>query len=103
MVGPAIESPRFNSRPARDLRHSVELQIDELVLHGFQPAQRYAIGDAFERELARLFSEQGPPMTATEDFEIAEVDGGAIHLRAGSSDEATGRQLAMAIYRGLIK
>lgn len=103
MVGAAIESPRFNSQPARDLRQSVELHIDELVLHGFQPAQRYAIGDAFERELARLFNERGVPPGTREAIEIAEVNAGTIHLSAGANDEATGRQLARAIYGGLLK
>lgn len=97
----AIESPRFSAPPAHG--HSIELHIEELVLHGFAPVQRYAIGDAVEREFARLFKEQGSPVVATENIEIAEVDGGAIHLRPGASDEATGRQLARAIYGRLIR
>ena len=32
----------------------IELVIDELVLHGFDPRQRHAIGDAVARELTRL-------------------------------------------------
>ena len=37
------------------------------MLHGFAPGDRYRIGDAVERELARLFAEQGvPPSLAQE-------------------------------------
>lgn len=108
MVGSPIESSRFRSQPTRDarsrnVRQSVELHIDELVLHGFEPAQRYAIGDAVERELARLFNERGLPPGTGEAIEIAEVDGGTIYLSPGSNDEATGRQLARVIYGGLVK
>jgi|GEM_PF-486372 len=100
---PVNESPRFSAPPARNLRHSVELHIDELVLHGFAPGQRYAIGDAVERELARLFNERGLPPGTGEEIEIEEVDAGTIQLSAGGNDEATGRQLARAIYGGLVK
>ncbi len=32
----------------------ISVRIEELVLHGFDPRQRHAIGAAVERELARL-------------------------------------------------
>ena len=35
-------------------RGPIHLHIDELVLHGFNPADRHQIADAVERELARL-------------------------------------------------
>ncbi|MBD0326005.1 MAG: hypothetical protein ICV68_06225, partial [Pyrinomonadaceae bacterium] len=37
---------------------NIELHIEELILHGFERRDRYAIADAFERELSRLLSEQ---------------------------------------------
>ena len=40
---------------------NIELHIEELVLHGFEPGDRHRIGEAIERELARLFAEQGTP------------------------------------------
>ena len=39
----------------------IELHIEELVLHGFAPADRYRIGDTVQRELTRLLAEQGMP------------------------------------------
>ena len=39
--------------------YNIELHIEELVLHGFAPKDRYTIGEAVQRELSRLFAEQG--------------------------------------------
>ena len=39
--------------------YNIELHIEELVLHGFSPRDRDAIGEAVQRELTRLFVEQG--------------------------------------------
>lgn len=82
---------------------SVDLHIEELVLNGFPPAHRYAIGDAVERELTRLFTEHGAPVAITDDLEIAHLNGGVINVKPGSNAETTGIQLARAIYGGLGK
>jgi hypothetical protein len=102
-TGPARGSLRSQGGSANGSGPSVELHIDELLLDGFEPAHRYAIGDAVERELMRLFSEQNSLIAATEDVEIAHLNSGAINLELASSAEATGIQLARAIYRGLLK
>lgn len=82
-------------------RPSVNFHIDELVLHGFESAQRYAIGDAMQRELTRLFTEEGAPVAITDDVEIAHLNGGAIDVGPSANGEATGIQLARKIYGGL--
>ena len=41
----------------------IEAQIEELVLHGFPPSERYRIADAMQAELARLLTEQGLSVT----------------------------------------
>ena len=76
-------------RPAR-----VEVHIEELVLHGFAPGQRYRIAEALERELTRLLAERGlspgrPP-----------VDG-AFEVRAGARPEVVGRQVAAALQQAI--
>ena len=53
--------------------HSIEMHIEELVLHGFEPGDRHAIGDAVERELARLLSEHGLPSASAGGYERARV------------------------------
>ena len=67
---------------------SIELHIEELVLHGFAPGDRYRIGEAVEQELA-----QGG--------EIVSVDDGAFEVAPGSRAEAVGAQVAKAVYGGL--
>ena len=101
LPGPANQSPDFSFRSLNDLQPSVELHIEELVLHGFDPANRYAIGEAVKRELTRLFTEQGAPTAITQDGEIVQVDIGAFEMSAGFNAETIGIQLAKAIYGGL--
>ncbi|HLG14201.1 MAG TPA: hypothetical protein VJH03_06825 [Blastocatellia bacterium] len=79
---------------------SVELHIEELVLHAFAPGDRYRIGDAVERELMRLFTEQGVPSQMTQGGEIAHALGAALEIQPGSSSEMIGVKLAKAIYGG---
>ncbi|HEX6729784.1 MAG TPA: hypothetical protein VF074_07225 [Pyrinomonadaceae bacterium] len=93
----------FGRAPIRSDRTSIALHIGELVLHGFEPVNRYTIGGAVERELTRLLSEYGPPGTMTQDVDVEHMNFGVIHAKPGAKVEATGVQLARAIYRGLSK
>jgi len=80
---------------------NVELHIEELVLRGFAPGDRYRIGEAVERELTRLLADRGVPQSLAEVGEIASVDGGAFEVAPGSRAEAVGAQVAKAVYGGL--
>ena len=80
---------------------SIELHIEELVLHGFAPGDRHRIGEAVERELTRLLTEHGTPPGLAEAREIERLDGGTIQLTAASKPEATGDQVARAVFGGL--
>lgn len=91
-VRPVTRAPQ--TAPGR--QPSVELHIGELVLDGFESAQRHAIGDAFEKELGRLFTEQGVPASMVEDLKIERLNGGEINLTPGAED--AGIQLARTIY-----
>jgi hypothetical protein len=82
---------------------NVELHIEELVLHGFEPGDRYRIGDATERELARLFTEQATPPSLTQRSEVPRLDGGTFEVAPSSRAEAIGVQVAQAVYEGLSK
>ncbi len=86
---------------ARNMRHAVELHIEELVLHGFAPQDGHRIGAAVEAELARLFAEPGMPPSLANGGEIAHLDGGAFEAATGSGAEAIGGQVAQALYGGL--
>lgn len=50
----------------------VRVVVDELVLYGFSPAQRAAIVDAVQRELAGLTGWSPPP------GQVARLDAGAV-------------------------
>ena len=80
---------------------NLELHIEELVLRGFAPGERYRIGEAVKRELARLFDEQGVPPSLAQGSEVERLDGGAFEVSRGSRSEAVGVQVAQAIYGGL--
>ena len=63
---------------------NIELNIDELVLHGFAPGDRYSIGEAVEQELTRLLTDRGVPQSLEHGGEIGHVDGGAFEVEQGS-------------------
>jgi hypothetical protein len=80
---------------------TIEVHIEELVLHGFAPGDRYAIGDAVQAELTRLFAERGLPQTLSEAEEYGRLDGGTIVLAPGSTAAATGGQIGHAVFEGV--
>ncbi len=80
---------------------NIQLQIEELVLHGFAPGDRYRIGEAVERELARLFAEQGVPSSLLASLEVASLDGGAFQVAPGARADAIGAQVAQSVYGGV--
>jgi hypothetical protein len=79
----------------------IELQIEELVLHGFAPSDRYQIGAAVEGALAHLLAERGIPPALSQGGEINRLNGGAFTVAPGARPEAIGVQIAQAIYGGL--
>lgn len=80
---------------------NLELHIEQLMLHGFSPGDRYRIGAAVEAELTRLFTEQGVPPSLAQNGEVARLDGSAFEVAPGSKAEAVGAQVAEAVYGGL--
>ena len=83
--------------------YNIELHIEELVLHGFAVKDRYAIGEAIQRELTRLFAEQGVPQSLGQGYEVGRLDGGSFHIAKGAKADAIGEQVAQSVYGGLRK
>jgi hypothetical protein len=79
-------------------RGPVSVRIEELVLHGFDPRQRLAIGAAVERELARLLASGGEP---TRLAGTHRVDGGSFGVARDAAPGAVGVEIARAIHGGL--
>jgi hypothetical protein len=80
---------------------NVELQIEELVLEGFDPGDGHVIGAAVERELARLLTEEGVPPSLVENSRVPHVDGGSFELERASDAQIIGARLAQAVYEGI--
>jgi hypothetical protein len=80
---------------------NIELHIDELILHGFAPADRVPIGEAVRHELTRLLMEQGMLQRFGGGGEAAELRGDAIRIDHGAKPEMVGKQVAAAVYRRL--
>lgn len=83
--------------------YNIDLHIEELVLHGFSPNDRYAISEAVQRELTRLFSEQGIHPSLRGGFEVERLDGGTFNMKQGAKANIVGTQVAQAVYGGLRK
>ncbi len=80
---------------------SVEIEIEELVLHGFSPADRLRIGAALEGELTRLLGESGIPPELARVSGIERMDGGQLEPSAGASAQDLGAGIAHAVYGSL--
>ena len=80
----------------------LEVRIDELVLHGFRPADGPRIGEAVRRELERVLAGRAADFPAQAGARIARLDAGSFRVTAGGNGEAIGRQVARAIDGGLV-
>lgn len=76
----------------------VDLRIEELVLRGFPPEARHRIGDAVERELARLFAERDAKRVAPAGGgRIPRVDAG--DFPADMPEDEVGARIARTVYK----
>jgi hypothetical protein len=89
-------------RPKGALRSqpSVELHIEELVLHGFAPGDRYVIGDAVQRELAQMLGEQGIPNSLRSENATDEIRGATFNAANDAKPLVIGHKIAHAVYEG---
>ncbi len=76
----------------------IVIEIDELVLHGFPPGDRYRIGEAVQAELARILGERGLPGVWT-DRRRDPAGRRRVQHRPGDARAAIGTGVAEAVYR----
>jgi hypothetical protein len=81
------------------LRRPIELHIEKLVLNGFQPRDRYRIGEAVQSELSRLLTEQGIASTFEQSISIDRLKAGNLSISLGMSALNQGNQMARLVYR----
>jgi hypothetical protein len=91
-----VEDMRGDTRIAA--RPSLELHIDELVLHGFSTGDRRRIGEAVEHELVRLLSGRAGLQPWLESREVARVDGGVFEVASNARPEMIGVRVAQMVY-----
>lgn len=75
----------------------LELNIEELRLHGFKRSDRQKLAAAVQTELERLFSEDGLPVALKKGGEIR-LEGGSFSVPGGVSAERAGVQVARQMY-----
>jgi hypothetical protein len=90
------ESPTHETHASE--RASVNLHIEEMVLHGFAPQDRYRIGDAVQHELARLLSTRGAPSALRAGSEHARLGAGSFNVTPGAEAKKVGQGVARAVY-----
>jgi hypothetical protein len=79
---------------------TIELHIEELVLHGFARRDRLAIADALQEELSRVIAEDGLAEIRG-PASIERVKAGSFHVAAEAGGKAIGTQAANAVYQGV--
>jgi hypothetical protein len=82
---------------------TIELYIDELVLHGFSPHQRYDIAGAVESELRRLLIEQGIPSSLKTGINAPLLNAGTFNMNKDSKVETIGHEIAGSVYKSFGK
>ncbi len=84
-----------------EMNQDIEINIDELVLHGFSPADRSRIGNAVEHELRLIFTQQGIPSSLMKNSSLPFLDGGTFQAKPNASAASTGQEIAGSVYNGL--
>ncbi len=80
---------------------SIEVRIEELVLHGLAPARKYSLVDVFERELSRLLSEDGATDSLVLHDGADRIHAGTFRLPRVTDTKSAGIGIARAVFGGL--
>jgi hypothetical protein len=80
---------------------TLNVHIQDLVLHGFGSIDHHRIGEAMEHELARLFLAQGVPRSLASSIAVDLLDAGVLKIGSAAAPEPIGIQLARAIHETL--
>ncbi len=80
---------------------SLHIHIEELVLHGFAPAERAPIAEAVQSELVRLLTEGGVPPALARGGSVDRLDAGSFPADPAGRGSVTGARIAQALHGGL--
>jgi hypothetical protein len=79
----------------------IDVHIEELILHGFKPANGLQIADALEQELRGLLTAKGVPslwLSSPERVEARTISSASL-----TKPTRAGAEIARAAYRGAVK
>ena len=79
---------------------AIEVHIDELVLHGFDAADRHSIGDAVQVELAELLGAMEVAGSMSRSTSIERLDGVSI-VPLGPDARHLGQAIGRSVSEGL--
>lgn len=82
-------------------QRNIELEIEQLVLHGFSPTDRHRIGEAVRTELTRQLAENGVAKLLARGGRIRQLVAGSFDVTPGSGADTVGIQVARSVYQGL--
>jgi len=82
------------------MKPNIALHIDELILSGFPPGDRYLICDAIQNELTIMLAERGLPSPMALGRDYPALDAGQLRLGPQSDAKTAGRQIARTLFQG---
>lgn len=83
------------------MKKQIEINIDELVLHGFAPADGRSIGEALELALTQAFNEQPVTGTFNQSADVAFVNGGSFTVQQNSKPAQVAGAISNSIHSSL--
>ena len=81
----------------------IEFVIDELVLHGFDPLQRYAIADLVEKELKQLARLHADDLAHRRPMDAARLDAGSFETPTRLRAAHVGTRIATSVFEAVRK
>jgi hypothetical protein len=82
------------------MAQQIEIHIEELVLHGIQPGNRYQLAAAVQAELTNLLQQRGL-QGANGQKGFDRIGGGQIHLPQRANDVQTGNAIAGNVFAAI--
>lgn len=77
---------------------NIELNIEELVLHGFERGDKHRIAQAVQQELTNMLSKSLKDDYLIKSGEHYRFDAGQFELQADAKPEQIGAHIANAVY-----
>jgi hypothetical protein len=84
------------------MMQNIEINIEEVVLHGFAPGDKRRIGEALEIALTQALSEKGITRSLNQSMDIPFTDAGSFPLQVNSKPATVGASIASSIHSQLI-